>query len=392
MSATDEGQTPADAAHAGLEALGEEWLGALRERLGVVELEQDVAGIRNAVEEAAEDGRERTANLNGLRDDLSNMEGAVTGAIEEAARFIHNDRVISTLAKRPEQPVPAALMLKIADVWTVIERVPKTGYNSFHRYHYATESDVADTLRSELGKRGVVIMPQVVEWRREDHTPTERGRPQWLWHVTVDFTFIDAESGESWVSRGWPGVGIDSEDKGIYKAMTGAAKYALMKSFMVSTGDDPEEDTRPAQTGRDAPARRQARAGREETFEALTEQQMKMLHAKLKESGGSHDDLVRLVAYASQGRYKTLRAVPRRSVDGLLPWLDNFNRDAKGMRAEMASAFVDHPDWAPDAPAEGEAAAQPETSVSADVTPSEPASEPAPMPPGAAYDDDDIPF
>ena len=30
-------------------------------------------------------------------------------------------------------------------------------------------------------------------------------------------------------------------DKGIYKAITGANKYALLKTFLLETGDDPEE-------------------------------------------------------------------------------------------------------------------------------------------------------
>jgi hypothetical protein len=38
------------------------------------------------------------------------------------------------------------------------------------------------------------------------------------------------------------GEGQDAGDKGPYKAMTGAQKYALMKTFMIPTGDDPEAD------------------------------------------------------------------------------------------------------------------------------------------------------
>ena len=34
----------------------------------------------------------------------------------------------------------------------------------------------------------------------------------------------------------------DAGDKGIYKAIAGAQKYALMKVFMIPTGDDPEAD------------------------------------------------------------------------------------------------------------------------------------------------------
>ena len=38
------------------------------------------------------------------------------------------------------------------------------------------------------------------------------------------------------------GDGSDPDDKGVYKAIAGAQKYALMKTFLVETGDDPERD------------------------------------------------------------------------------------------------------------------------------------------------------
>jgi len=57
----------------------------------------------------------------------------------------------------------------------------------------------------------------------------------------MQVTFVDTESGESF-SCIFYGDGSDSNDKAIYKAITGAQKYALMKTFLVATGDDPEQD------------------------------------------------------------------------------------------------------------------------------------------------------
>ncbi len=47
------------------------------------------------------------------------------------------------------------------------------------------------------------------------------------------YTFSGAGAGND---RNKNGVG----DKGTYKAITGATKYALMKTFLLETGDDPE--------------------------------------------------------------------------------------------------------------------------------------------------------
>jgi hypothetical protein len=36
------------------------------------------------------------------------------------------------------------------------------------------------------------------------------------------------------------GTGEDNSDKGTYKGITGGLKYILMKTFLIYTGDDPE--------------------------------------------------------------------------------------------------------------------------------------------------------
>jgi hypothetical protein len=49
------------------------------------------------------------------------------------------------------------------------------------------------------------------------------------------------DSGEEIVAK-VAGQGLDSGDKAPYKAMTGALKYALLQSFLLATGDDPEDE------------------------------------------------------------------------------------------------------------------------------------------------------
>jgi hypothetical protein len=55
----------------------------------------------------------------------------------------------------------------------------------------------------------------------------------------VRFTVTDGAEERQFVMIG---EGEDSGDKATYKAMTGAQKYALLKLFLISTGDDPEAD------------------------------------------------------------------------------------------------------------------------------------------------------
>src|ERR1700731_578035 len=55
------------------------------------------------------------------------------------------------------------------------------------------------------------------------------------------YTFIDVDTGEE-ITAKVAGQGLDSGDKAPYKAMTGALKYALLQSFFLATGDDPEDE------------------------------------------------------------------------------------------------------------------------------------------------------
>lgn len=122
-----------------------------------------------------------------------------------------------------------------------IQRIPKSGRNKFHGYDYATEGDLVDHIRPKLAEVGVFLFtsietvgsPEVVERKNSD------GR---IVTIATIHTFVDAETGESYAVKG-AGCGEDSGDKALYKAITGAEKYMLMKNFLVATGDDPEADS-----------------------------------------------------------------------------------------------------------------------------------------------------
>ena len=139
------------------------------------------------------------------------------------------------------------LAVKMAEVLGEVGNVPKNGRNDFHGYDYIQESDLVDHLRGKLAAAGIAIFPSIRE-----HVVTQvqdaRSRIQYMATVTLDVTFIDGDTGDQMTTT-WVGQGVDSGDKSYYKAYTGAFKYALLKTFMVSTGDDPELDQIPAPKG-----------------------------------------------------------------------------------------------------------------------------------------------
>jgi|GEM_PF-1835166 len=122
--------------------------------------------------------------------------------------------------------------------------VQKKGRNEFQQYNYVTESDVVAQTREALLENDIVIIPSVDSVSHDEWGNT---------NILVTYTVHHTASGESLTFR-MAGAGNDRNskgvgDKGIYKALTGCNKYALLKALQLSTGDDPEnekEDTRNA--------------------------------------------------------------------------------------------------------------------------------------------------
>ncbi len=145
---------------------------------------------------------------------------------------------------------------KLVKILATVEKVKKTGYNSHQKYHYATEADILDAIRQGLIENQVFITESS---KVVGVMPIENaeGKKSFLTTVETQHTFLDADSGES-ITVTSSGQGHDNQDKGVYKAITGATKYFYLKNFMVSTGDDPEADgtkkpapskSQPQQTG-----------------------------------------------------------------------------------------------------------------------------------------------
>lgn len=119
--------------------------------------------------------------------------------------------------------------------------VKKSGYNSFHKYNYATEGDFLALVKPLLDSEKLAVVASQESVTREELEPTTRGRRQWLTTVKMSFKLIDGDSGYSETLTAF-GTGVDSEDKGLYKAITGCVKYFISKLFLIETGDDPERE------------------------------------------------------------------------------------------------------------------------------------------------------
>jgi hypothetical protein len=139
----------------------------------------------------------------------------------------------------PEDPIRLNLRQKLAEVRRRIGYVQKRGHNERFNYSYVTAADIAGSVGDILAELGVVVIPRLEDISYE--SAVGRGEATRMARVVMAYTFADVDSGEEIIAK-VAGQGLDPGDKAPYKAMTGALKYALLQSFLLATGDDPEDE------------------------------------------------------------------------------------------------------------------------------------------------------
>ena len=114
---------------------------------------------------------------------------------------------------------------KFVEVMKDCSHVAKNGTNDFHKYKYATATDVLEKVNASLTKHCIasVVTPNLLSMQQ---VTTAKGNTEQLATVEAIVTLIDAESGESFTIKGL-GSGQDAGDKSIAKAQTMALKYAV---------------------------------------------------------------------------------------------------------------------------------------------------------------------
>ena len=138
----------------------------------------------------------------------------------------------------PEETAPKSLVAKLAEVMAEIDHVEKRGLNTFQNYKYVRAADIARAVRDGLAKRGVILLPKIINVRTYE-IPAREGTMQAV-DLHVRYTFYD---GEQTLETDGYGTGTDKGDKAGYKAQTGALKYALRNAFLIPDESDPEADT-----------------------------------------------------------------------------------------------------------------------------------------------------
>lgn len=116
------------------------------------------------------------------------------------------------------------------------------------RYKAVSERDVIDAVKPLEAKHGVYSYPSS---RRVLESAALESESEWNGKITKKTTFferietvyrfVNTDDPTDFIETTTFAEGIDSQDKGSGKAMTYADKYALMKAYKISTGDDPDQ-------------------------------------------------------------------------------------------------------------------------------------------------------
>ena len=110
-------------------------------------------------------------------------------------------------------------------------------------YKAVSERDIIDAVKPVEIKHGVYSYPfhrEIIESQMLEQETKYGTRTQFYTKLETIYRFVNVDQPDEFVDITSYSVGLDSGDKGDGKAMTYGDKYALMKAYKISTGDDPD--------------------------------------------------------------------------------------------------------------------------------------------------------
>ena len=131
---------------------------------------------------------------------------------------------------------------KINEVMKAIEYLTKDDKVEFGttKYKAISEEKVTTAVRKELVKQGIVILPIKQESDNKELIRTEKS-VNMLSSVHVRYRIQNIDDVNDFVEVESNGTGVDTQDKGVGKAMTYSYKYMLLRTFAIPTGEDPDK-------------------------------------------------------------------------------------------------------------------------------------------------------
>lgn len=143
-------------------------------------------------------------------------------------------------------------MSLITDEIGVVEKNLNVAINKNASYKAVSERDILDAVKPIEKKYGVYSYPverEIVDSdtlvkESEYNGATTKTNTLYM-RLKTTYRFVNIDKPEEFIDITTYGDGLDTGDKATGKAMTYADKYALMKAYKISTGDDPDKEASP---------------------------------------------------------------------------------------------------------------------------------------------------
>lgn len=112
--------------------------------------------------------------------------------------------------------------------------------SSTKKYSAVGERDILDAVKPLEIKYGIFSYPV-----SREIVPMDEIKDKVYLRVKTVYRFVNIDNPTEYIDMTTYGDGIDTYDKAPGKAMTYADKYALIKAYKISTGDDPDQEPSP---------------------------------------------------------------------------------------------------------------------------------------------------
>lgn len=130
----------------------------------------------------------------------------------------------------------------------VVEKGLNVQVTKTSSYKAVSERDILDAVKPIEKKYRVYSYPVKREVIDRDilTTKTDYGEKNTLFmRIETTYRFVNIDNPSEYIETTVYGDGLDTGDKAPGKASTYADKYALMKAYKISTGDDPDKEASP---------------------------------------------------------------------------------------------------------------------------------------------------
>lgn len=121
---------------------------------------------------------------------------------------------------------------KILAIMAEVDYIQKGDKKVNNQYKFVGHDQVSAVFHKKFVEHGIISIPTVIEISQDGN------RTQ----IMLNVKFINVDNPQDVLSVDFPGYGVDGGDKGPGKAISYAYKYALLKTFCLETGDDPDND------------------------------------------------------------------------------------------------------------------------------------------------------